>query len=71
MVVALNILADRELQRFEVNNHIELIEGLAGYDDLDAARVPVGKPASLGMLAQHVSRFDGERFADPITGHEE
>jgi hypothetical protein len=69
VVVPANIVGDGELQSLEIQDHVVLVEALARDYDLDSASMPVRESASLRVLAQHVTRLDGERFADPVSGH--
>lgn len=69
VIVAVEPLAENELENFEVADHFAIIEGVTFKDTFDFTRVSMGKAALVGMLAQHVTVFDFKDSADAI-GHE-
>src|SRR5690606_23408641 len=57
---------DGEFDGLEVTDHVPVVEGLAGQDQLDPSGVPVREAAPPRVLGKHVPGLDLEGLADAV-----
>ena len=58
VVEALDVIAHGVLEHLEIADHLVLVELIGLQDELDFARVAMGKFAEVRMLRQHVTALD-------------
>lgn len=70
MIQPFNILSDRQLEGFEIEDHVVGIESLTADHYLDSSCVTMGEATALRMLTEHMAALDGEHLANPVLHHD-
>lgn len=69
VIKTVNKLTSRKLEGLEIHHHIVLVQGLRRDDDFNPTTMPMRETTSLGMLAEHMARFDSKSATDAVARH--